>query len=87
MRFDRKLGTNTVSAQTDWPDSHVAKRSNQPLSGLGSMTAKSAQCEFAHRRILQLRRKSGLTGRTAALPRVGERQQWAVRNKTLIYRP
>ena len=48
------------------------------------MSARSALCEFATHHISRVQRKSGLTGRTAALVRVVERRLWAVRN-TMIY--
>ncbi|MEP4194006.1 MAG: hypothetical protein ABJL99_00010 [Aliishimia sp.] len=42
------------------------------------MTAPSANCEFAHQQILQLRRMSGLTGCTAACDVVVGCPLWAV---------
>ena len=43
-----------------------------------SMTATSAIWEFERVRIFAVRRKSGLTGRTAANAAMDERQVWAV---------
>jgi hypothetical protein len=40
--------------------------------------AMSAHCEFAHHRISHVQRKSGLTGRTAASPKMVGGRLWAV---------
>jgi len=45
--------------------------------GQNPITAKSALCEFDHCLILLLRRKSGLTGRSAAEETDGQRRLWA----------
>ena len=38
----------------------------QTIQNIDFFNSISANCEFAHQLILRLRRKSGLTGRTAA---------------------
>jgi hypothetical protein len=41
------------------------------------MSEKSAHCEFAHHRISHVQRKSALTGRTAASPKMVGGRLWA----------
>jgi hypothetical protein len=44
----------------------TGKIEKQTLARQKAMTSSSAVCEFGHLSFLQLRRRSGLTGRTAA---------------------
>ncbi len=51
-------------------DSRIVAGRQQPFAQLQRIHTLSANCEFAHYRISHVQRKSGLTGRTAASPKM-----------------
>jgi hypothetical protein len=51
-------------------DSRIVAGRQRPFAQLQQIHTLSANCEFAHYRISHVQRKSGLTGRTAASPKM-----------------